>query len=85
MLNAITNIEIEEDTLGFPHTSRVFGVRKVWELRPRAGRSRSRAFYRVIRGTVVIAAIGPEAEVDPRGFRRAAQAAERALDALEDR
>ncbi len=85
MRNAIRKLEAADRIPGFPHTSRVFGAQRVWELRPRAGRSRTRAFYRVIRGVVVIAAIGPEAQVDRQGFYRASLAAQHALDELEAR
>src|SRR5437870_999214 len=43
------------------------------ELRPRAGRSPWRAFYQRAGALLVVAAIGPEAQVDPRGFRRAVE------------
>jgi hypothetical protein len=57
------------------------------ELRPHAGRSPWRAFYRRVDAEIVIGAIGPEAQVDPRGFRRAVSAALSRLDAYkrEDR
>ena len=53
------------------------------ELRPRSGRSPWRAFYRRIGATMVIGAIGSEAQNDPRAFRRAVADAERRLDAWE--
>ena len=59
------------------------GADRLRELRPRAGRSPWRAFYRRVGGDVVIAAIGPEANVDPRAFRQAVRAAEDRLAELE--
>lgn len=54
------------------------------ELRPRGGRSRWRAFYRQIGPAFVIAAIGPEADVDRRKFRKAVAEAERRLDEVKE-
>ena len=58
-------------------------VENVRELRPRAGRSPWRAFFRRVGDTMVIGGIGPEAGVDPQGFRRATAAATGRLDAIE--
>lgn len=69
--------------LPFPHASHVEGAAALFELRPRAGRSPWRAFYRQVGAAMVIAAIGPEATVDPRGFARAVRVAERRLNTLE--
>jgi hypothetical protein len=66
------------DRLPFPHQSAVKGS-TVRELRPRAGRSRWRALYSRVGKQFVIAAVGPEAKVDPQGFARAVAAAERRL------
>jgi len=66
--------------LPFPHQSHVQGAEALRELRPRAGRSRSRALYGRVADVFVIAAIGPEASVDPRRFRRAVAAAATRLD-----
>jgi hypothetical protein len=57
--------------LPFPHQSSVRQGEGLRELRPRAGRSPWRAFYRRIGNVFVIAAVGAEAEADPRGFARA--------------
>jgi hypothetical protein len=76
------------DRLAAPHSSAIQGVEATLrELRPRAGRSPWRAFYRRIGTEIVVGAIGPEAQVDPRGFRRAVSAALGRLDAYkrEDR
>jgi hypothetical protein len=83
MWNAISKLEVLGDRLPFPHARNVQGARNVWELRPRAGRSRWRALYRRIGDIIVIGAIGPEAEVNARGFKRAVAAAETRLDAEE--
>jgi len=76
---AADKLAIGGATLGHPHTSQVRGADSLRELRPRAGRSPRRAFYRRIGAVLVIAAVGPEAEVDPRGFRATIAAAERRL------
>ena len=70
--------------LGFPHTSNVQAAENLRELRPRQGRSPWRAFYREVEGDLVVAAIGPEASVDQRGFRRAVGLATSRLDVLEE-
>jgi hypothetical protein len=74
--NVMTKLQELGPTLGYPHCSHVHGARDLRELRPRAGRSRWRAFYRRVGQVYVVAAIGPEADVDRRGFRRAITAAE---------
>jgi hypothetical protein len=66
--------------LPYPHQSAVRGQRGLRELRPRGGRSRWRALYKRRGSAFVIAAIAPEAEVDPRGFDRAARLARRRLE-----
>ena len=82
MQNAFEKLEVYGDQLPFPHSSRVKGAAHLRELRPRAGRSPWRAFYRRITDTLVIGAIGPEAHVDPQGFGRAIRAAEARLTRL---
>jgi hypothetical protein len=57
----------------------VRGAEKLRELRPRAGRSAWRALYRQVGEVFVVAAVGPEAQSDPRGFDRAVR---RALERL---
>ena len=47
------------------------GVESLRELRPRAGRSTWRALYRQAGQVFVVAAVGPEAQADPRGLDRA--------------
>lgn len=83
MRSAVQKLRSADFVPGFPHTSRVLGVSRVWELRPRAGRSVTRAFYRIIDGVVVIAVIGPEAQSDPRGFKKATVEAQWGLDVHE--
>jgi len=69
--------------LGFPHTSKMVGADNIRELRPRASRSRVRPLYRRVGGTFVIAAIGPEAQSDPTGYKRSIRIAEQRLAAIE--
>ncbi|MBO4205050.1 type II toxin-antitoxin system RelE/ParE family toxin [Micromonospora echinofusca] len=84
ILNALKKLQEIGPTLGYPHTSDIRGANALRELRPRAGRSPWRAFYRQIGSALVVGAIGPEAEVDPRGFRRATSNAEQRLDEVEE-
>jgi len=66
LANAIEKLKALGDQLDYPHSSNVRGGQGLRELRPRAGRSPWRAFYRRIGQVMIIAAIGPEAKVDPR-------------------
>ncbi len=79
---AIDKLEALDERLRFPHTSAIKGATKLRELRPRAGRSPWRAFSRRVERRWIVAAIGPEAQVDPLGFRRAVQLAEQRLATL---
>jgi hypothetical protein len=72
---AVDKLSVLGPDLPYPHQSSVRGASGLRELRPRAGRSPWRALYVRRQDEFVIAAIGPEAEVDERGFRRAVQAA----------
>ena len=63
----------------FSVSSAVKGADGLRELRPRAGRSPWRAFYRYVGDVMVIGACGPEAGADPRAFQAAVQ---RATDRL---
>ena len=83
MRNALEKLVLFGDRLGFPHTSQVKGARSLRELRPRAGRSPWRAFYRRVGDRIVIGSIGPEAHVDTAAFRRALRVAEERIDAVE--
>jgi hypothetical protein len=74
MLHAVQKLEAAGPRLGHPHSSAVRGERGKGfrELRPRAGRSRWRPIYRrVTPSTFVIFAVGPEAEIDKRGYDEA--------------
>jgi len=84
MLNAVEKLKALGPTLPFPHQSNVQGSTGLRELRPRAGRSRWRGCYGQIGDVFVVAAIGPEAKVDPRGFTRAVRAAATRLAAIEE-
>src|SRR5437764_5818942 len=81
MRNAIGKLEQAGEALAYPHSSRVRGAADLRELRPRAGRSPWRGFYRRFRDEIVIGAFGPEAQADPPGFTRAVRAAAERLDA----
>lgn len=73
---ALDKLAVAGDQLEFPHTSAVRGAAEALrELRPRRGRSPWRAFYRRVGARMVVGAIGPEAQVDPRGFAKAVTAA----------
>jgi hypothetical protein len=84
MLNAVEKLTAFGPALPFPHSSAIQGAERLRELRPRAGRSPWRGFYRRLGDVLVIAAIGPEAEVDKRGFDRAVTAASTRLAELEE-
>lgn len=79
--NADEKLKALGPALPFPRSSAVKETTGLRELRPRGGRSPWRAFYREVEGTFFIASVGPEAQQDKRGFRRAAQ---NALERLED-
>jgi hypothetical protein len=80
--NAMTKLRAIGPNLGHPHSSRVQGIdHDLRELRPRQGRSPWRAFYARVGEVFVVAAIGPEARQDRRGFDRAVTAA---IDRLSD-
>lgn len=71
LINADAKLGVYGPLLCYPHTSAVRGAEKLRELRPRAGRSAWRALYRQVGDVFVVAAVGPEAQSDPRGFDRA--------------
>jgi hypothetical protein len=74
--NVVEKLTVYGDRLGAPHSSAIRGASETLrELRPRSGRSRWRAFYRRIGDRFVVAAVGPEATVNPTGFRRAVASA----------
>lgn len=76
--NVIEKLEAEGLRLGYPHSSQVKGT-QLRELRPRGGRSRWRAFYARVRDSMVVLAVGPEAEHDPAGFKKSVAKAEERL------
>jgi hypothetical protein len=78
MLTALVTLKALGVDLNYPHSSQVKGT-KLRELRPRAGRSPWRAFYRRVGDVLVVGAIGPEAEHDRRGFQRAIDLAEQRI------
>lgn len=84
LLHSVEKLEAFGPLLGFPHTSAVQGFPGLRELRPRAGRSPWRAMYQRVGDVFVIAAIGPEAQVDRRRFTRAARLAVARLAELQE-
>ncbi len=84
LLNAVEKLRALGPQLPFPHQSAVQGATGIRELRPRQGRSPWRAFYCRVADTFVIASIGPEADVDPRGFTRAVDAAQQRCAEIEE-
>ena len=84
LLHAVAKLEALGPSLLFPHQSAVRGAPALRELRPRGGRSPWRAFYRQHKDAFIVAAIGPEALIDPRAFDRAVRAAVSRLDAIEE-
>ena len=83
--HALQKLEAEGPRLRFPHQSGASGGegQGLRELRPRAGRSRWRPIFRRVRpDTYVILAIGPEAQVDRRGFDAAVRRASKRLTDL---
>ena len=83
MQSAVEKLKVLDDRLPFPHSSKVRGSAGLRELRPRAGRSPWRAFYRRIEDTMVIGAIGSEADSNRHGFARSVSNAEQRLDEVE--
>jgi hypothetical protein len=84
VLNAAKKLEALGPDLGYPHSSAVRDADRLRELRRRGGRSAWRAFYRRLGDVFVVAAVGSEAEAEPRGFKRAVAAAEQQLEEVED-
>ena len=78
MLNVLEKLRILGALLAAPHSSQVKGT-TLRELRPRAGRSARRGFYRRIGEELVVGSIGPEARHDRQGFNRSVAAAETRL------
>lgn len=80
--NAIEKLRAMGPNLPAPHQSNVEGAKSLRELRPRAGQSPWRGFYRRIGDVFVIAAVGPEAQVDRRRFAQTVKAAQQRLDKI---
>jgi hypothetical protein len=83
LINAETKLAALGPSLPYPHSSAVLGADRLRELRPRGGRSPWRALYRQVENEFVVAAVGPEAQVDPRGFTAACRRAEARLAEIE--
>lgn len=84
LLHAVEKLEAFGPQLGYPHAIAVQGYAGLRELRPRAGRSPWRGLYQRIGDVFVMAAIGPEAQVDHRRFEKAARLALMRLAELEE-
>jgi hypothetical protein len=82
--HAVEKLEAVGPNLGHPHSSDVKSALNLRELRPRAGRCRWRAFYRQVGRGYVVGSIGPEANVNQRGFKKAVAAAEQRIDKVGD-
>ena len=82
--NAMKKLEALGPDLGYPYSSSVQAADAIRELRPRAGRSRWRAFYRRIDDVFLVGSIGPEAQVDSRKFNKAVRAAEQRINDVEE-
>jgi phage-related protein len=80
-LHAVEKLESLGTQLRFPHSSAVKGT-SFRELRLRAGRSPWRLLYCQIEDLMVILAVVPEAQQNPRGFRRGCVVAEQRLKEL---
>jgi hypothetical protein len=82
--HAVEKLQALGLSLGPPHCSAVKEWEDLRELRPQAGKSPWRPLYRLVGEAFVIAAIGPEARKDGRGFNKACQDAIERLAELED-
>jgi hypothetical protein len=85
LINADAKLVALGPTLPYPHSSAVAGADRLRELRPRGGRSPWRALYRQVGEEFMVAAVGPEAQVDPPGFAAACRRAEARLARIEDK
>jgi hypothetical protein len=84
MDNALKKLEALGPKLGYPYSSAVQQSDAIREVRPRAGRSPWRAFYRRIGDVFLVDSFGAEAKVDARKFNRAVKAAEQRINEMED-
>jgi hypothetical protein len=66
--NAVAKLEVMGPALPYPHSSNVEGWNDLRELRPQAGKNPWRPLYRKVGDWFVIAAVGPEAKKNKRGF-----------------
>lgn len=85
MREVIRKQEAQDGELGAPHARAIVGSRGLWELRPRAGRSRWRAMYRRVGHRMLVGAFGPEARIDRPGFDQAVRRAEARIAEYERR
>jgi hypothetical protein len=84
LYNAVAKLQAIGPSLGYPHSSAVRDADRLRELRPRAGRSPIRGLYRQVGEFLVVAAIAPEAQHDPKGFKKACRDAVQRLDEVEE-
>jgi hypothetical protein len=84
VINAEADLAALGPNLPFPHSSAVQGAERLRELRPRGGRSPWRTLYRQVGDEFVIPAVGPEVQVDSRGFALGCRRAEARLAEMED-
>ncbi|MCM1012467.1 MULTISPECIES: type II toxin-antitoxin system RelE/ParE family toxin [unclassified Brevibacterium] len=82
--NAIAKLALLGPSLPYPHSSAVRSAEKLRELRPRGGRSITRALYRQFGEVFVVGAYGPEAQHDRKGFAKACRDAELRLNQIEE-
>jgi hypothetical protein len=82
--NAVAKLEAMGPALPYPHSSNVEGWNDLRELRPQAGKSPWRPLYRKVGDRFVIAAIGPEAKKNRRGFDKTCEQAIDRLAKLEE-
>src|SRR5262249_28537242 len=82
--NAVEKLKALGPSLGPPHSSGVLGWEDLRELRPKQGASPWRPPYRQVGEAFGIAAIGPAAKKNKRGFDQAGQAAIDRLAELEE-
>lgn len=82
--NAVRKLEAYGPVLPYPDQSAVRGSKTLREFRPRGGRNRVRPLYQRFADTFVIAAIGPEAQVDSKRFDRAVGSATSRLAEIEE-
>ena len=84
LINAEAKLAAFGLSLPYPHSSAVQGADRLRGLRPRGGRSPWRALYRQIGGEFIVAAVGPEARANARGFAAACRRPEARLAEIED-